>query len=1233
MKKLIGLMLGGWAALAMGAEAQPSGAEELVQAAFAQPAVRNHPETWFHVIGGNFSKEGLTADLEAIKAAGISGIQFFHGQFGGPWPGVPKQIACLSPEWESMVVFAADECHRLGLTFKMQNCPGWSMSGGPWIPPSKAMRKLTYRRSDVEVASDGRVSVALPPSHDLNHADLDYHDVAVLAFPTPAGDLEAELKPAKSEKNGHVYTYTFERPVLVRTSTVPSPNQLAHSYGYNIKTRVKFEAIADDGTARVLRELEMPQACWQDDVPLSYACDETVSRKWRVTFNCWGGYNINTHWGARLYSTARHDNWEGRAAWTLRELGWEQNPRRNPASFVKSSEILDLSDKMAKDGKLEATLPHGGKWTILRFGNVNMCKRNGPAPKEGTGWECDKLDPKGAEAQYAGYIGRLAKGPLKGKLDGVLFDSWECERQTWTDRLEEYFRKSYGYELRKHFPSVFGWTIDDPAATDKFLLDWRNLLGSLVEENFFHRMADLAHADGLEIQYETAFGDVIPGDIMKFWKYANTPMAEFWRPHDNLTWCGSHDFKPVLPCVSSARLYGKKRVACEAFTNTSIDWRESLGILPYVGNKHFARGVTHCVFHTYTHNPQVNWKKPGTSFGWFIGTPFLRGQTWWPFMPDFTDWLARINYMLETGHAEVDVLRYLGDYVGHKPHERDEPFGNRFKVDYLNPDGLATRVSVKNGRWCYPDGMSYSVLWIPSGTYVSESSAKLIATFEKQGGRVVRGDDPTVGLVPDVTGGDVLWNHHHDGKRDWYFVAAKERPFKGELKFRAKGAAELWNPYTGKVMPATRRGEAVALDLAANEVVFVVFDSAREQVVAGVKPTAVAKLGEWTLQLGQGATGGTPVVPVRDATGGTPVVPVCDATGGTPVVPVGARPLAELEAWCNLDDRSAEERAFSGTGIYRATVTVEKLGTCRLDLGRVEVAAKVFVNGQLAASLWCPPYRCEIGHLLRQGANDLRVEVTSSWHNRLAFDAALPEKDRQTWTICGPGANSPLGASGLLGPVTLTADPETLKAKHRGLPLDRTTKGNWLGKYGSEGYFLVGDRALQNDQLKLPAYVESLTLEKAPGAAANRSIGGDHPRDAESPLVRPWVGGETRSPRPERLDSAYSDLRGALELQVKLRENRPFQMAIYLADCNEGGRETKVVATDAATGRRLASATYVNDFSGGVYVIIAHDRSVKVKLSCAVGNNVVMHGVFFGGEKKWSSDKVNATVGRLNATL
>jgi hypothetical protein len=47
------------------------------------------------------------------------------------------------------------------------------------------------------------------------------------------------------------------------------------------------------------------------------------------------------------------------------------------------------------------------------------------------------------------------------------------------------------------------------------------------------------------------------------------------------------------------------------------------------------------------------------------------------------------------------------------------------------------------------------------------------------------------------------------------------------------------------------------------------------------------------------------------------------------------------------------------------------------------------------------------------------VDVTSTWFNRLVYDAGQEEKDWKTWTIAGPASNMPLKMYGLLGPVYL----------------------------------------------------------------------------------------------------------------------------------------------------------------------------------------------------------------------
>src|SRR5437868_11413720 len=101
---------------------------------FQDPPVQARPHTWWHWMNGNISKEGITADLEAMKQIGLGGAQLFNVSEGLP----NGPIKIMSPERLDMVQFAASEANRLGLELCMHNCPGWSSSGGPWVKPEYA---------------------------------------------------------------------------------------------------------------------------------------------------------------------------------------------------------------------------------------------------------------------------------------------------------------------------------------------------------------------------------------------------------------------------------------------------------------------------------------------------------------------------------------------------------------------------------------------------------------------------------------------------------------------------------------------------------------------------------------------------------------------------------------------------------------------------------------------------------------------------------------------------------------------------------------------------------------------------------------------------------------------------------------------------------------------------------------------------------------------------------------
>jgi len=142
---------------------------------------------------------------------------------------------------------------------------------------------------------------------------------------------------------------------------------------------------------------------------------------------------------------------------------------------------------------------------------------------------------------------------------------------------------------------------------------------------------------------------------------------------------------------------------------------------------------------------------------------------------------------------------------------------------------------------------------------------------------------------------------------------------------------------------------------------------------------------------------------------------------------------------------------FSGAATYFKTTRLPPRMLSRnrrifLDLGRVEVMARVKLNGKDLGPLWTPPFRLDITDAVSSGENKLEVRVINLWPNRLIGDEQLPEDSERNpdgtlkawpqWLQAGKP--SPAGRitftswrlwkktdalpdSGLLGPVTISA--------------------------------------------------------------------------------------------------------------------------------------------------------------------------------------------------------------------
>ena len=154
-----------------------------------------------------------------------------------------------------------------------------------------------------------------------------------------------------------------------------------------------------------------------------------------------------------------------------------------------------------------------------------------------------------------------------------------------------------------------------------------------------------------------------------------------------------------------------------------------------------------------------------------------------------------------------------------------------------------------------------------------------------------------------------------------------------------------------------------------------------------------------------------------------------------------------LLSWSESGDDAI--RHYSGTAVYTKTFTLpEELtggDSCvYLDLGDVQIMARVKLNGRDLGILWKPPFRVNVTEAVKAGENTLEVEVVNLWVNRLIGDELLPEdcernpdgslKAWPQWLLDGKPSptgrhtfstwrlwqkDAPLVPSGLLGPVRI----------------------------------------------------------------------------------------------------------------------------------------------------------------------------------------------------------------------
>jgi hypothetical protein len=732
---------------------------------FLDPPNGARPRVWWHWMNGNISEQGIKLDLEWMHRVGLGGVTIFEGAINTPQV-VPDRLIYMTPEWKDAFKTAVSTARGMGMEVAIASSPGWSETGGPWVPAAQGMKKMVWSATRIEGGRPFIGKLAHPPEVDGTFQNFEvpgrrapdgtivtppefYADSEVVAYKIPDEDkTQAELNPQVTSSagssagsadvaalsDGDVNTmaldlpaavapdaswvqFDYGHPQTIQAVTVASLNDAISVFDHESDAAPAFIEAGDDGV-NFKKVADLP---FSSLVQRTVSFDAVTARYFRVVYPAQpAGVPDHDHKITELVlaSGARVNDWEQRAGYAnARDFYVIRDPELAPGSVVPPQDVIELTDKMTADGTLDWT-PPAGNWMVLRIGYSLTGHENGPAPAEATGLEVDKLNRDYVKSYVDGYLKMYADtvGPQNMGKDGIsylLTDSIEVGPQNWTDNILDEFKQRRGYDPRPWLPALTGVVIESSADTDRFLWDFRRTLGQLLAENHYGEIADDLHAHGMSYYGEALeYHRPSLGDDMEMRSETDVPMGAMW------TWAGSPGpdvdyISDLRGAASVAHIYGQNLVGAESMTSRGPAWSFSPSNLKKVADLEFALGVNRFEVHESTHQPVVD-MSPGLTLGPY-GLWFNRNDTWAEKAKPWVDYLARCSYMLQQGHYAADVAYFYGEegpltaVFGWKGIE-DAPDGYGF--DFVNSDVILHELSVKDGRLVTPGGTSYRVLYL-----------------------------------------------------------------------------------------------------------------------------------------------------------------------------------------------------------------------------------------------------------------------------------------------------------------------------------------------------------------------------------------------------------------------------------------------------------------------------------------------------------------------------------------
>ncbi len=662
------------------------------------------------------------------------------------------------------------------------------------------------------------------------------------------------------------------------------------------------------------------------------------------------------------------------------------------------------------------------------------------------------LDPFSHQA-VSDYLQKVGT-PLIGAFGttppyAIFSDSLEAAGSDWTPNLPSEFLKRRGYDLIPHLPEL---AAGGSVAADTVRHDYGQTLTELIDENYLKQITDWAIAHHTKFRSQTYGEPAVDFSSQNIVSLAEGEGPQ-WRTFSTLRWATSanHVFNHV---VTSGETF--TWLHSPVFRAIPLDMKAEADI-------DFIMGENLIICHGWPYSPPAG-EVPEPGWSLYAAAVFNNHNPWHPVMPAVTAYIGRMSYLLRQGKpanqvavllptddawasfapGRTSVTADMGRYV--TPALMSAILSAGFNVDYIDAKaidqiGLGT----------------HQVLILPNMQRIPVATLKKIAAYTAAGGKAIAvghlpmlnpegqplgdagGDTSEIALVPDEA--SLTQALHNAAKPDFQFAGATDDDTLTHLGF-------------------------IRRKLPNADIYFVVNTSNQPINLTATFATTNKFAEEWDVDSATASAASATGQAIHLAPYGSRVYVFSDTRSVAKPAPQTSTQLADLSndwkvAFTGLD-KSFDEATptdwiadpatlhYSGEAVYtrdfsfatstKAAVFLEVEGGKPTQVparaahiqayydAPIQAAALVAINGQPAGALWHPPYRLNIGKLLKPGKNHIEIHV---YNTALNAWSALPPHDYKP-LIAKYGDRFQMQdldlvapvASGILGPIHLVAEAQ-----------------------------------------------------------------------------------------------------------------------------------------------------------------------------------------------------------------